>query len=70
MSDLTIDRIGAADTSVLPEFVDYKGLRSIFGITRSMGYLLAEEGKIKTVCIRKPGAIRGKRLWFAASVRA
>jgi hypothetical protein len=53
-----------------PEFVDAKGLRSLFGISRAHGYLLAAEGKVRTVCIRRPGAVRGKRLWDCASVRS
>lgn len=62
--------IGAAETTALPEFVDAKGLRSMFGISRAHGYLLADEHKIRSVCIRRPGAVRGKRLWDCASVRA
>ena len=52
-----------------PEFVDAKGLRSLFGISRSHGYHLADTGLVKTVCLRKPGATRGKRLWQCQSVR-
>jgi hypothetical protein len=66
----TISKPKAADlVSSLPEFVDHRGLKSQFGINRSHGYLLADEGKIRSVCIRRPGAIRGKRLWDCASVR-
>ena len=60
----------AASITASPEFVDAKGLRSLFGISRAHGYLLADEGKVKSVCIRRPGAVRGKRLWDCASVRA
>jgi len=60
----------AASSSGSPEFVDYKGLRSLFSISRSHGYALAERGSVRTVCLRKPGALRGKRLWDVASVRA
>jgi hypothetical protein len=52
-----------------PEFVDAKGLKTIYGISRSHGYHLADEGAVKTVCLRKPGALRGKRLWECQSVR-
>ena len=56
--------------SVRPEFCDGKQLRQLFGLTRSHAYLLAAEGKIRSVSIRKPGAFRGKRLFDCASVRA
>ena len=52
------------------EFVDARGLKANFGIGRSLGYNLADAGLVKTVCLRKPGATRGKRLWVAESVRA
>ncbi len=54
----------------LPEFCDSKQLRSLFGLSRSHAYLLAGEGKIRAVCIRRPGAVRGKRLWHCESIRA
>jgi hypothetical protein len=53
-----------------PEFVDVKGLRTLFGISRSHGYFLANAGLVKTVCLRRPGTTRGKRLWDCESVRA
>jgi hypothetical protein len=52
-----------------PEFVDAKGLRALFGISRSHGYSLAGAGLVKTVCLRRPGTTRGKRLWQCQSVR-
>jgi hypothetical protein len=53
-----------------PEFVDAKGLRVLFGISRSHGYFLAGAGLVKTVSLRRPGTTRGKRLWECESVRA
>ena len=67
-SDKAKQRINALSQS--PEFIDSKGLRSIFGLSRSHGYRLAEAGHIKSVCLRMPGAIKGKRLWVADSVRS
>ena len=52
-----------------PEFVDHKGLRALFGLSRAHAYLLAAEGKIRSVCIRRPGALRGKRLFDCQSIR-
>lgn len=63
----TIQPVEAANGQ--PEFIDYKGLRGLFSISRSHGYDLAYRGLVRTVCLRKPGAIRGKRLWEVASVR-
>ena len=40
------------------------------GLTRAAFYQLADAGKIKTACIRKPGAIRGNRLFHLGSVLA
>lgn len=56
--------------TVAPEFVDHKGLQALFGISRSYGYVLADQGKVRTVCLRRPGSIRGKRLWHCESVRS
>jgi len=68
---ITSDSIGAANVkSSGPEFVDSHGLRALFGISRSQAYDLANEGAIRSVCIRREGAIRGKRLWVVSSVRA
>ena len=61
--------ISAGILPIAPEFVDSKGLRTLFGISRSHGYFLADSGAVKTVCLRKPGALRGKRLWECQSVR-
>jgi hypothetical protein len=61
--------IKATGITSLPEFVDHKGLRALFGLSRAHAYLLAGEGKIRSVCIRRPGAIRGKRLFCCQSIR-
>jgi hypothetical protein len=61
--------IEPAGVASVPEFVDHKGLRAMFGLSRAHGYLLASEGKIRSVCIRRPGAIRGRRLFCVQSIR-
>jgi hypothetical protein len=68
-NDFTTDQVRAAEGSFRPEFVDSKGLRALFGISRSQGYYLSDAGLVKTVCLRRPGTTRGKRLWDAQSVR-
>ena len=40
------------------------------GLTRAAFYQLADARKIKTACIRKPGAIRGNRLFHLGSILA
>jgi hypothetical protein len=52
-----------------PEFCDSKQLRLLFGLSRSHAYLLAQEGKIRSVSLRRPGSVRGKKLWDVTSVR-
>ena len=52
-----------------PEFVDSYGLKAGFGMSRSLAYVLTQEGSIQSVSIRRPGALRGKRLWRVSSIR-
>jgi hypothetical protein len=52
-----------------PEFCRMSDLRILFGITRSMAYLLINEGKIKSVSLRCLGNLKGVRLVYVASVR-
>jgi hypothetical protein len=59
-----------ADLGSQPEFVTSAGAEQRYGICKSHLYTLKDEGKIKSVCIRKRGAARGKRLWSCDSIRA
>ena len=52
-----------------PEFVDSFALKAVYGISRSLAYVLTQKGMIQSVSIRRPGADRGKRLWRVASIR-
>lgn len=52
-----------------PEFCRMSDLRVLFGITRSMAYLLINEGKIRSVSLRRLGNLKGVRLVYVASVR-
>ena len=45
-------------------------LRRMFGLVRSSAYLLAKEGHIKTVSLRRRGQARSIRLVSVSSVRA
>jgi hypothetical protein len=53
----------------LPEFVDLSGLKSGFGIGRTLAYELLRDGRIKSVNLRRDGCTRGKRLVEVESVR-
>ncbi len=48
-SMLTDKAIGVAWVSSQPEFADYKGVRALYGLSRAHAYLLAAEGKIRSV---------------------
>jgi len=68
-SKTTSSAVTVAGCGNSPEYVDSKGLRAMYGLSRSMGYALINDGSVKSVCLRKRGALRGKRLWVADSVR-
>ena len=55
--------------SAKPEFADAKGARQSFGLSRSHLYELNSRGKIRSVSIRRPGAVRGRRLFDCESIR-
>ena len=59
---------GPATQDLVPQYINSKGLARLTGLTRSHAYLLYAEGKIDSVCIRRPGSTRGKRLWHVPSV--
>jgi hypothetical protein len=42
----------------------------MFGLSRAHLYSLVAEGKIRSVCLRREGATRGRRLFDCASIRA
>ena len=68
-SQFAKERVNLQQIAQSPEFIDSKGLRAIFGISRSHAYRLADEGLIKSSSLRPKGAIKGKRLWVVESVR-
>jgi len=59
-----------AGGEVLPEFADAKAVRRLVGISRSQAYELVGEGKIRSVSIRRRGALRGRRLFDCDSIRS
>jgi hypothetical protein len=61
---------GSATKDFTPQYADSKSATRLTGLTRSHLYLLYNEGKIESVCLRRPGSTRGKRLWFMPSIIA
>lgn len=59
----------SAAVTALPEFADHQTARKLFALSRSYLYRLADEGKIRSVSIRKPGALKGRRLFDCNSIR-
>lgn len=70
MTTNSIKIIGAEEGFISPEFVDAKGARQIFGLSRAPLYNLITAGKIRSCCIRRPGAFRGRRLFDCESIRS
>lgn len=52
-----------------PEFGDHRLCRALFNLPRSTLYALVNEGKIRSVSLRKRGNKRGRRLFDCASIR-
>lgn len=59
----------SAAVNALPEFCDHHNAKRLFGLSRSYLYKLADERKIRSVSIRRPGALKGRRLFDCASIR-
>jgi hypothetical protein len=45
-----------------------RGHCPVFGLSRPHYYQLIDAGSIRSACLRKPGAVRGRRLVYAPSV--
>jgi hypothetical protein len=67
---VTAEPIASAKVATLePEFCRPADCRNLFGLSRTFVYQLIQGGKIKSVCLRKPGAATGIRLLHVASIR-
>ena len=53
-----------------PEFADHRMVTAMFSFSRAHTYRLWEAGLIKSVNLRIPGKLRGRRLFDVASIRA
>jgi hypothetical protein len=59
----------SAPATNLPEFADHHTARALFGLSRSYLYKLAKDRFIRSVSIRRPGALKGRRLFDCGSIR-
>lgn len=59
----------AAVKTITPEFLDYRGIRQMFGLTRPLLYRLKDQGLVRSVSLRRRGCVSGKRLWCVNSIR-
>jgi hypothetical protein len=53
-----------------PEFLRPADVYSRYRIKRGMLHRLIESGKVRSICLRERGKVRGIRLVFADSLRA
>ena len=52
------------------EYAGHAEIRRIFGISRAHLYRLAADGLVRSACIKRQYAMRGRRLWHIPSIRA
>lgn len=60
----------SAEVISKPEFGDHRTCRALFNISRSSLYELVEEGRIRSISVRKRGNTRGRRLFDLDSIRS
>ncbi len=66
---LTATPVIANEARLDPEFAGYKKIRELFDLSRTHLYRLSCEGRVRSVCLRERGKIRGRRLYDVQSVR-
>jgi hypothetical protein len=69
MSNMLLSAPLIADSKLNPEFAGYKKIRELFDLSRTHLYRLSCEGRVRSVCLRERGKIRGRRLYDVQSVR-
>lgn len=55
---------------LLPEYAGHADIKRLFGVSRAYLYQLQKLGLIKSANVRRPGNIKGRRLWYVPSIRA
>ena len=71
MNTLTTETITVANpasTPSLPEFGRWQDVERLFGIKRGTLYNLVNEGRVKSVSLRRRGNVHGCRLFHLASI--
>lgn len=69
-AETTVAPIAPGDCgAALPEFGRFADVQRLFGLRRSSIHLLISAGKIKSMCLPKPGAKTEVRLIHLQSVR-
>jgi hypothetical protein len=58
-----------APSQLYSEFVGYAEAKQLFGLSRTHLYRLKELGLIRSVTLRTPGTLKGRRLWHVQSIR-
>jgi len=69
MSQIPMNITNDSTPGFQPEFLNHQSVKALFGISRSFAYNLSKRGLIKSVSIRQRGALKGKRLFVADSIR-
>ncbi len=52
-----------------PEFAGHTKIRELFDLSRTHLHRLSTAGKIRSVCLRERGKLRGRRLYDVESIR-
>jgi hypothetical protein len=69
-SPLTIAPVSPSSTAgIEPEFGRWQDVQRLYGIKRSVLYLLLKDGVVQSVLLRRPGQKHGCRLIYLPSVR-
>ena len=68
MTTETITVANTASTTPLPEFGRWQDVQRLFGIKRGTLYNLVNEGRIKSVSLRRRGNVHGCRLFHLGSI--
>jgi hypothetical protein len=63
------EAVARASQNQEAEWCDSPGAKFRYGLGRTYLYQLAADKLITSVSIRKPGQLRGKRLWNCESIR-
>ena len=63
-------KVASINNTPFPEFGRWRDVQRLFGIKRGTLYNLINEGKVKSVVLRRKGNVHGCRLFHLASISA